>query len=146
MLKGRVIAVKISETKGLPKTTKSEGNFIKNFGLEGDAHGGNWHRQVSLLSNESVKKMRELGVEGICTGRFAENITTEGIELCRLSVGAKLKIGKSIHEVTQIGKECHQGCAIKHQVGQCIMPKQGIFTRVLKGGKVTCNDEIILLD
>lgn len=146
MLKGRVIAINISEIKGVPKKTISEGNFIENFGLEGDAHGGKWHRQVSLLANESVNKMKELGAKGLCTGKFAENITTEGLELWKLPVGAKLKIGDSIHEVTQIGKECHNGCAIKQQVGECIMPTQGIFTRVLKSGKVMFNDEINMLD
>lgn len=146
MLKGKVMAINISEIKGVPKITIPEGNFIENFGLEGDAHGGKWHRQVSLLANESVNKMRDLGVEGLCTGKFAENITTEGLELWKLPVGARLKIGDSIHEVTQIGKECHHGCAIQQQVGECIMPTQGIFTRVLKGGKVVENDEITLLD
>jgi len=146
MLKGRVIAINISEIKGVPKKTIPEGNFVEDFGLEGDAHGGKWHRQVSLLANESVNMMRDLGVEGLCTGKFAENITTEGLELWKLPIGTKLQIGDSVHEVTQIGKECHNGCAIQQQVGQCIMPTQGIFTRVLKGGRVVSDDEITMLD
>lgn len=139
---GKVIAINISETKGVPKTSVPEANMIVDFGIEGDAHAGKWHRQVSLLANESVDKMRNLGIQGLCTGKFAENITTEGIELWSIPVGSKIYIGQTIHEVTQIGKECHAGCAIRQLVGDCIMPKEGIFTKVIVGGKVKVGDEI----
>ncbi len=142
---GKVIAINISEKKGVPKESIPEGNFIEDFGLEGDAHAGKWHRQVSLLGNESIDKMKAIGIEGLCSGKFAENLTTEGIDLYELPIGAKLKIGETLQEVTQIGKECHAGCAIFHQVGQCIMPKEGIFTKVLKGGKVKVGDEIAVI-
>lgn len=141
---GKVLAISVSETKGVPKTSIPEAMLIEDFGIEGDAHGGKWHRQISLLANESVDKMRAQGVKGLCSGKFAENITTEGIELFTIPVGTKLYIGSTLHEVTQIGKECHHGCAIKAQVGACVMPKEGIFTRVLVGGIIRVGDEIRL--
>jgi len=142
----KVIAINISETKGVPKENIPEGNFIEDFGLEGDAHAGKWHRQVSLLGVESIDKMKAIGIKGLCSGKFAENITTEGINLYDLPVGTKLQIGETLQEVTQIGKECHSGCAIFQQVGQCVMPKEGIFTRVLKGGKIKVGDEISIVE
>ena len=142
---GKVIAINISEKKGVPKKTIENGNFIENHGLEGDAHAGNWHRQVSLLGVESINKMKALGIEGLCTGKFAENITTEGIELFTIPVGTKLKIGDTIQEVTQIGKECHVKCAIFEQVGNCIMPTEGIFTKVLKSGQIKAGDIVEIL-
>lgn len=142
---GKVISVNISDKKGVIKTPISEGIFVEEFGLKDDAHGGNWHRQVSLLANESINKMISKGVEGLVPGKFAENITTEGIVLYELPVGTKLQIGDTIQEVTQIGKECHHGCEIKRQVGQCVMPKEGIFTKILKGGIVKAGDEIRIL-
>ena len=141
-IKGKVLEINISDKKGVMKTPISEGNFIVDFGLEGDAHGGNWHRQISLLGNESIDKMRKDGVEDLDFGSFAENITTEGIVLYELPVGTKLRIGETIQEVTQIGKECHSGCAIAQKVGDCVMPKEGIFTKVLKAGKVKVGDTI----
>jgi Uncharacterized protein conserved in bacteria len=141
----RVIAINISEKKGTPKKTIETGVLIENHGLEGDAHAGNWHRQVSFLGKESIEKMQALGIKGLCSGKFAENITTEGIDLYLLPIGTKLKIGETILEVTQIGKECHQKCAIYHQIGDCIMPKEGIFARVIKGGTVKSGDEIIVI-
>ena len=141
-IKGKVLEINISDKKGIMKTPISEGNFIVDFGLEGDAHGGNWHRQISLLGNESIDKMRKDGVEDLDFGSFAENITTEGIVLYELPVGTKLQIGDTIQEVTQIGKECHSGCAIAQKVGDCVMPKEGIFTKVLKAGKVKVGDTI----
>lgn len=141
-IRGQVIAVNRSEVKGVIKTPLAEGRFIVDFGLEGDAHGGKWHRQVSLLAQESVDKMKALGIEGLCSGKFAENITTKGLALHHLPVGTRLKIGESIQEVTQIGKACHQGCAIKEEVGQCIMPTEGIFTKVIQGGLVRPGDPI----
>ncbi len=146
MAMGQVLAINISEVKGVPKTTIEEGHFVEEHGLLGDAHAGKWKRQVSLLADESVEKMRELGATGLCTGRFAENITTRGITLWELPIGTKLRIGTSLHEVTQIGKECHDGCSIKQQVGQCIMPTQGIFTRVIKGGKAGVGDDIEIIE
>lgn len=142
----KVLAVNISEKKGVPKKGILEGNFIEDFGLEGDAHAGKWHRQVSLLGVESVNKMKEMGAKGLCTGKFAENLTTEGINLWELPIGTKLRIGESIQEVTQIGKECHAGCAIRSLVGDCIMPREGIFTKVLTGGKVKAGDLIEIIE
>lgn len=141
-MKGKVLAVNISEKKGVIKTPIEEGFFQEDYGLVGDAHAGKWHRQVSLLGIESVEKMKKMGVEGLCSGKFAENLTTEGIILYKLPVGTQLKIGETIQEVSQIGKDCHDGCAIKKQVGQCVMPREGIFTKVLKGGKVKKGDSI----
>lgn len=145
-IRGKVLEINISDKKGVVKTPISEGNFIVDFGLEGDAHGGDWHRQISLLGNESIDKMRREGVEDLEFGSFAENITTEGIVLYELPVGTKLKIGDTIQEVTQIGKECHTGCAIAQKVGKCVMPKEGIFTKVLKAGKVKVGDTIEVIE
>lgn len=139
--KGRVVSVNISHDKGVVKEAREEGVFLENFGLENDAHGGDWHRQVSLLGLESFDKMENDKVD-LYPGIFAENITSQGIELFSLPVGTKLRIGESLQEVTQIGKKCHSGCAIKDQVGMCVMPKEGIFTRVLKGGRVKVGDSI----
>ena len=142
----RVVAINISEKKKTPKKSISEGKLIKDFGFERDAHAGKWHRQVSLLAKESIEKAQGMRTDGLCHGMFAENITTEGIELYTLPVGTKLKIGnEAVIEVTQIGKECHDGCAIRELVGQCIMPREGIFGIVLEGGTVKENDEITVL-
>ncbi|MTI68036.1 MAG: MOSC domain-containing protein [Firmicutes bacterium] len=141
----KVLAVNISEKKGVVKKPIKEGFFKKDHGLVGDAHAGKWHRQVSLLGQESVDKMKKLGIEGLCTGKFAENITTEGIILYKLPIGTKLKIGESIQEVSQIGKKCHAGCEISKEVGECIMPKEGIFTKVIKGGKIKPGDNIEII-
>lgn len=138
---GRVVAVSISEKKGEKKQNVGKARLIEDFGLEGDAHAGSWHRQVSLLAKESIEKMKKMGL-AVGPGDFAENITTEGIDLGRLPVGTRLEIGDVLLEVTQIGKECHSGCAIFKQVGQCIMPREGIFARVLRGGVVSEGDEI----
>lgn len=145
MSKGKVVAINISEKKGVIKTPISEGVFREEHGLVGDAHAGKWHRQVSLLGNESIDKMKAKGIEGLCTGKFAENLTTEGILLYELPVGTRLKIGNTIQEVTQIGKKCHAGCEISQQVGDCIMPREGIFTRVIEGGTVKEGDSIEIL-
>ena len=142
MRKGKVISVNISETKGVVKKPVSSAYFKIDHGLVDDAHAGNWHRQVSLLAKESIDLMTNMGVKGLAPGMFAENLTTEGIELYTLPVGTKLRIGDTLQEVTQIGKECHTGCAIKQQVGKCIMPTQGIFTKVLKEGYVKPGDII----
>lgn len=141
----RVLAINISEKKGIPKTTILEGEFVVDFGLKGDAHGGNWHRQVSLLGQESIDKMIDSGIKGLNPGNFAENLTTEGVELYSLPIGTTLDINSVILEVTQIGKECHQKCAIYNQVGECVMPKEGIFARVIKGGIIKPGDEIKII-
>lgn len=139
--KARVLDVNISEEKGVVKKPIDKGIFIEDFGLEGDAHGGAWHRQVSLLGIESFNKMKEQGFH-LDHGSFAENITTEGLILYELPIGTRLKIGETIQEVTQIGKKCHSGCAISKSVGKCVMPKEGIFTKVIKGGQVSKGDII----
>lgn len=142
----KVLEINSSDRKGIAKKPiEGEGNFIIDFGLEGDAHGGNWHRQVSLLAIESYKKMENQGgIKDLPIGSYGENITTEGIELHTLPVGTILKIGDSVHEVTQIGKECHTMCNIGQAVGVCIMPSEGIFTIVKKPGKAKSGDDIIV--
>ena len=139
-----VTAINISEKKGVIKHPIPEGEFIVDWGLKDDAHGGNWHRQVSLLGQESIDKMTAMGVEGLCTGKFAENLTTEGIELFTLPIGTMLSINDVRLLVTQIGKECHVGCQIRQLVGDCIMPREGIFCKVLHPGTIRPGDEIIL--
>jgi len=138
----KVIAINISEEKGVIKNPIERGFFKINHGLDGDAHAGNWHRQVSLLGIESIKKMKAVGINSLATGQFAENITTEGLTLYELPIGTKLKIGEVLFEVTQIGKECHKGCKIKDLVGECIMPKEGIFAKVLEEGYIKSGDNI----
>lgn len=143
----KITAVNISEKKGTPKKSIQEGVLIENFGLEGDAHAGKWHRQISLLGIESIEKAKGMRTDGLCHGVFAENLTTEGIELYTLPIGTKLKVGsEAILEITQIGKECHEGCAVSKLVGQCVMPKEGVFAKVLKGGKVHPGDEINIIE
>ena len=138
----KVTAVNISERKGVIKHPIEKGFFKLDHGLEGDAHAGKWHRQVSFLGEESIDKMRATGVEGLCSGKFAENLTTEGITLYELPIGTKLKVGEVVFEVTQIGKECHLGCEIRTLVGDCVMPREGIFGRVLVEGYIKAGDEI----
>jgi MOSC domain-containing protein YiiM len=138
----RVIAVCKSDKKGVSKRNVRDGILKENYGLEGDAHADGSHRQTSLLDMSSIEKMRKLGID-LKPGDFAENLTTEGIELYTLPVGTVLHIGDSIVlQITQIGKECHAGCAIQKQVGKCIMPKEGVFARVIKGGRVKEGDSI----
>jgi len=139
----RIIAVCKSKKKGTRKEDVKEGLLEKDFGLVGDAHADCCtHRQVSLLAVESIDKMRALGLE-LSPGDFAENLTTEGIDLVSLPVGTRMSVGKQVLlEVTQIGKECHTKCAIYKQVGKCIMPEEGVFARVIKGGSVRAGDQI----
>ncbi len=145
-MSGKVVSINISTKKGVVKDPVEQANFKVNHGIESDAHAGEWHRQVSLLAIESVDKIRGRGVD-LTNGIFAENITTSGIDLCSLPVGTKLQIGESIQEVTQIGKECHNGgCAIKSAVGDCVMPREGIFTKVIKDGLVKTGDEIKIIE
>lgn len=137
-----IIAVCTSKKKGIPKEPIPEGVFEEERGLAGDAHAGQIDsRQVSLLARESIDKMRSRGLE-LVPGDFAENLTTEGIDLHHLPVGTRLNVGGVILEVSQIGKECHTACAIRRKVGECIMPEEGIFARVIKGGTIRTGDEI----
>jgi len=139
-----VVAVNISASKGERKTPVSSVRFMEDHGIVGDAHAGRWHRQVSLLAKESIDKMRNLGLD-VDSGDFAENITTQGVDLVALPVGTHVEIGAALVEVTQIGKECHNRCAIYHQAGDCVMPKEGIFVRVLRGGVVQTGDDLRVL-
>ena len=131
-----IVSVNISDRKGIPKKPVDRIFLKKKLGIEGDAHAGDWHRQVSLLAREDIDFMNRKGA-GVACGDFAGNITTRGIVLHQLPVGTRLKIGSALLEVTQIGKECHQGCAIMQQVGDCIMPKRGIFAKVIEEGEVS---------
>ena len=139
----QVLAVCISEKKGTVKHPVPEIQLKIDHGIVGDAHAGNWHRQVSLLADESVELMRQRFPD-IPTGAFAENILTRGIALSTLPVGTKLRVGQVLLQVTQIGKECHADCAIRRQVGDCVMPREGIFTMVLEEGSIRPGDEIMI--
>ena len=139
----QVLAVCISEKKGTVKHPVPEIQLKIDHGIVGDAHAGNWHRQVSLLADESVELMRQRFPD-IPTGAFAENILTRGIALSTLPVGTKLRVGQVLLQVTQIGKECHADCAIRRQVGDCVMPREGIFTKVLEEGSIHPGDEITI--
>ncbi len=143
----KILAVCRSDTKGVTKEPIDEGFFQEDYGLVGDAHAASdTHRQVSLLALSSIEKMRRLGLE-LSAGDFAENLTVEGLDLVLLPIGTRLAAGKGvILEVTQIGKECHTGCAILRLVGKCIMPKEGIFARVIKGGSVKAGDELKIME
>lgn len=143
----RIIAVCSSDKKGISKTPIDEGILQENYGLAGDAHAdSSTHRQVSLLALSSIEKMRSLGIELGCGG-LAENLTVEGMELFSLPIGTRLALEQgAILEVTQIGKECHAACAIRRQVGYCIMPTEGVFARVIKGSTVRVGNEIRVVD
>ncbi len=143
-MSGEIIAVCISAAKGERKTPVDKVLLRENHGIVGDAHAGDWHRQVSLLAKESIDKMRKLGLD-VDNGDFAENLTTAGVNLPALAIGTRLKIGETLLEVTQIGKECHTRCAIYYQAGDCVMPKEGIFARVLNGGEVSPGNELQVL-
>lgn len=140
---GKVVSINISDRKGVRKRSVKEAEVITDFGIRGDAHASKeWHRQVSLLSLESIEKMQARGLK-VKPGDFAENVTTRGIDLLKLPVGTKMVIGSDIEfEVSQIGKECHTRCEIYYQAGDCVMPKEGIFVKVIKGGKIKEGDEI----
>lgn len=142
---GKIVAVCRSRKKGTKKEAIEYGFFKENYGLVDDAHAeSSTHRQVSLLAKESVGKMRDLGLD-VGPGDFAENLTTEGVELFSLPIGTQICVGEDvILEITQIGKECHNGCAIYEKTGSCIMPEEGVFAKVVRGGKVSVGDEIRL--
>ncbi|OPY74762.1 MAG: MOSC domain protein [Syntrophorhabdus sp. PtaU1.Bin153] len=142
MKKGKVVSVNISQDKGEKKHNIGKCLLIKDMGLKDDAHAGFMHRQVSLLATESIEKIRKMGLD-VNPGDFAENLTTEGIELPTLPVGTMLRVGNGINlRITQIGKECHARCAIFQQVGDCVMPREGIFAEVLTEGEVKIGDII----
>jgi len=140
-----LVAVSVSDKKGMRKTNVDEVILEAKHGVKGDAHAGPWHRQVSLLALESIDKMRKKGLD-VNPGDFGENLTTEGIDLVSLPIGTKMKIGKTVElEVTQLGKICHERCAIYYQAGDCVMPREGIFAKVLTNGKLAAGDKIIIL-
>ena len=139
-----VVAVCISERKGTQKHEVPEIQLKIGHGIAGDVHAGNWHRQVSLLARESVEKMKAV-FSDIPVGAFAENILTEGLTLCTLPVGTRLRVGEVLLQVTQIGKECHAHCAIRQQVGDCVMPREGIYAVVLEEGTIRAGDTITVL-
>lgn len=141
-----VVAVCISEKKGVMKHETEEISLKIDHGIVGDAHAGNWHRQVSLLGIESVDKLRDNLDRDLPPGAFAENILTKGIELFTIPVGTKLRIGESVCEITQIGKECHHHCEIRKLAGDCVMPREGIFVKVLEEGKVKKGDAITVIN
>ena len=141
-MNAEVLSVNLSVEKGTRKRPVERGSLVPEHGLEGDAHAGDWHRQVSLLARESIDKIAALGLE-LSPGDFAENLTTRGIDLMNLPVGSVLRVGLDAElEVSQIGKECHLGCDIRKQVGDCVMPREGVFARVLKRGTVKAGDPI----
>ncbi|MFH1758005.1 MAG: MOSC domain-containing protein [Pseudomonadota bacterium] len=143
--RGRILAVNISKEKGTRKSNVGQSCLVPALGLKDDAHAGEWHRQVSLLAMESIDKMVQLGLK-VGPGDFAENITTQGLDLLKLPIGTRFKIGpSSLLEVTQIGKICHTRCAIYYQAGDCVMPKEGIFAKVLAGGEIKVGEEIHVL-
>jgi MOSC domain-containing protein YiiM len=143
---GKIVAICISKKKGVQKKDVKQCRLIENYGLEGDAHAGSWHRQISLLSIEGRLVMENKGVK-LDAGDFGENVLTKGVEFANIMVGNKIRLGKdALVRVTQIGKECHDRCNIYYQVGDCIMPREGIFAEVLKGGEIKVDDVIEFLN
>jgi MOSC domain-containing protein YiiM len=143
-MRGQIIAISVSEEKGTRKHNVNEAQLSQEYGIEGDAHAGEGHRQVSLLAAESIEKMRSQGFD-VGPGDFAENLTTQGLDLLSLPIGTRLILGRQgevLVEVTQIGKVCHNRCAIYYLAGDCVMPKEGIFVKVLRGGKIFPGDPI----
>ncbi len=138
----KVVSIATSKAKGTRKTSVQSVTLLKEHGLEGDAHAGNWHRQVSFLASESIAGAREKGLD-VSFGDFAENIATQGIDWLKVPVGTVLKLGDQVEvQITQIGKECHKKCAIYYKAGDCIMPREGVFGRVLKEGRIQVGDAI----
>jgi MOSC domain-containing protein YiiM len=141
----KIDSIAVSKKKGTRKTQVEEASLVQDHGLEGDAHAGPWHRQVSFLASESIEGARQQGLD-VTFGDFAENIATSGIEWLKVPIGTRVQLGEmALVEITQIGKECHNKCAIYYMAGDCIMPKEGIFARVLKGGKIRCGDQVSLI-
>jgi len=139
-----VVAVCVSEKKGTMKNPVDQIVVKRKLGIQGDAHSGDWHRQISLLASESVDEMKKVFPD-IPVGAFAENILTQGIKVSALPIGTKLKVGSSLLQITQIGKECHKDCAIRQQVGDCVMPREGVFAVVLEEGTIKSGDEISVI-
>jgi len=135
-----LLSINVSGMTGVQKRPTDRAVLRQGHGIVGDAHAGDWHRQVSLLSEERIETMRGRGVE-IGHGDFAENLTTRGVDLAALPIGTRLSVGDAVLEVTQIGKQCHHGCAIYRAVGDCVMPREGIFTRVIRGGEIDRESE-----
>ena len=147
MKTAKILEVCVSDKKGVQKTPVEQIEMRPDWGIEGDAHAGNWHRQMSLLAQESVERLQQLLTKiRLRPGDFGENIVTEGIVLYELPVGTKMRIGTALAEVTQIGKECHHGCAIFQAMGDCIMPREGVFTRVLHGGTIREGDNLEIME
>ena len=142
---GKVLAVCISEKKGTEKKNVGSAKFVEDWGIENDSHAGKWHRQVSLLSHEKIEAFRARGAE-VIDGAFGENLVVEGYDFRALPVGTKFRCNDVVLELTQIGKECHSGCAIFQKMGECIMPREGVFTRVLHGGVISVGDELTILE
>jgi MOSC domain-containing protein YiiM len=141
----KIVSIAISKKKGTPKTPVEEAYLVKEHGLEGDAHAGPWHRQVSLLASESIDQAKAQGLD-VNFGDFAENIATVGIDWKTLPIGTRARMGAQvILEITQIGKECHNRCAIYYKAGDCIMPREGVFARVLEEGPIRCGDPVEIL-
>ena len=145
-MKGIIRGICVSEKKGTQKVQIPQAFLREGYGIEGDAHAGNWHRQLSLLGRESVRRMEERIGFPLAPGAFAENILCEGLDLVRLPVGTRLRVGTALCQVTQIGKECHADCAIRQQAGDCVMPREGIFARVLAEGEARPGDQILVLE
>lgn len=141
---GKIIAICRSEKRGTQKSPVEKIRLVEEFGLEGDAHGGNWHRQVSLLSYERICKFNEKGAQ-VQPGAFGENLVVEGFDFATLPVGTRFQCGDALLEMTQIGKECHHHCQIYQKMGECIMPTQGVFARVLRGGEIKIGDEMTIV-
>lgn len=141
---GVVLSVNISKVKGVKKVPQEEIVLVENHGVLGDAHAGSWHRQVSMLSKSSIDKARSWGIE-VSFGDFAENITIDNVDVWKLPIGTKVYINDAILEVTQVGKECHDRCAIAKIVGKCVMPSEGIFLKVVKGGVVRPGDKVVFV-
>ena len=140
---GKILAISVSKKKGTLKKNVESAKLVEDWGIDGDAHAGKWHRQVSFLATESIDRMRSVGLPDLRPGAFAENITTEFINIPKLRIGTRVKIGDRAElEITQIGKECHDKCAIYAQVGDCVMPREGIFAKVISSGDIKVNDEI----
>ncbi|MEK6537122.1 MAG: MOSC domain-containing protein [Actinomycetota bacterium] len=141
----RIVSINISTAKGERKKPAGQAELLAEHGIVGDGHAGNWHRQVSLLAAESIEKMKKKGLD-VGPGDFAENVTTSGIDLPVLPIGTRLKLGGTLVEVTQIGKKCHNRCEIYRQAGDCVMPREGIFVKVIEGGPIADGDQIDLLE
>ena len=142
---GKVITVCISRERGTQKENVHQARFVEDWGIEQDAHAGKWHRQVSLLSYDKIQEFRARGAE-VPDGAFGENMAVEGFDFAKLPIGTKFQCNDVILELTQIGKQCHHGCEIFQKMVDCIMPREGVFTRVLHGGVISEGDELIIID